>query len=269
MEERVALFIDGSNLYHGFIDSAKGLNFRPADYQNLDFMALARNLAKGRQVTEVRYYVGRVRQEGDRSNYTHQRKLLNALERDGVTCRLGRLEKRERPDESARSLAKWLAALPKRAFNLEPSLCRELEDLSRQTLSRRLGVWLSNLSARGIRLHPDAYQELHRLRREGNGMVLVEKAVDVMIATDMLSMAYRDDYDVAYLLSADGDFTPVVEEIRKTGRKVFAASPLPCATLANHANAFIRLKRDFFTDLWRKTTPSRSPAAARKARQRR
>lgn len=266
MEERVALFIDGSNLYHGFIDSAKGLNFRPADYQNLDFVALARKLAKGRQVVEVRYYVGRVKQEGDRSNYTHQRKLLSALERDGVTCRLGRLEKRQRPDESARSLAKWLAALPKRTFNLEPGLYRELEDLGRQTLSRRLGAWLGNLSARDIRLHPDAYKELHRLRQEGSGVVLVEKAVDVMIATDMLSMAYRGDYDVAYLLSADGDFTPVVDEVRKTGRKVFAASPLPCVILANHADAFIRLKRDFFTDLWRKPPPSQPLKTKRKAR---
>ena len=256
MEERAVLFVDGSNFYHGLTNSKEGPGFRPADYKNLDFMALALKLVKGRQVKEVRYYVGKVKQEGDLSNYTRQRQLLDALEQSGVTCRLGRLEKRKLQSENPMPLAEWLAALPKRGFNLPPEIVRELEALSRQTVSRRLREWLQSLSARNIRLHPVAYKELQRLRQAGSEAVWVEKAVDVMITVDMLSMAYRDDYDVAYLLSADGDFTPVVAEVRRTGRKVFAASASYGSALADQVNAFIPLKRDFFTGLWRKTDHS-------------
>ena len=38
-----------------------------------------------------------------------------------------------------------------------------------------------------------------------------------MIATDMISMAYDNEYDVAYLLSADGDYTPAVKKNQGTG----------------------------------------------------
>ena len=46
------------------------------------------------------------------------------------------------------------------------------------------------------------------------------------IAVDMVVKAMEDEFDVAYLLSADGDFVPAVETVRKMGKKVFAASPV-------------------------------------------
>ena len=71
-----------------------------------------------------------------------------------------------------------------------------------------------------------------------------------MIATDMISMAYDDRYDVAYLLSADGDFTPVVKKIKEMGRTVFIASPSSGAQLkAASGGNFILLKPEFFIDL--------------------
>jgi uncharacterized LabA/DUF88 family protein len=45
-----------------------------------------------------------------------------------------------------------------------------------------------------------------------------EKGVDVKIATDMVSLAYRDLYDAAILVSGDGDLAPAVQEIRRIGR---------------------------------------------------
>ena len=254
--ERAILFIDGNNFYHGCVG---GLGFSAADYREWDFIALAEKLAgPNRRVAEVRHYIGQVRQEkGDSFRYERQRRFIRALERDGVVCLMGRLEKRGRPDENAGALMRWLAALPGREFKLERRFRRELEDLSRQTLPRRLGAWLNSLAPRGERLHPQAYAELHRLRCEASGAVWVEKAVDVMIAVDMISMAHRDAYDAAYLLSADGDFTPAVDEVRDIGKKVFAASPLYGAALAARANAFISMKRDFFAGLWRENAPVR------------
>ncbi len=48
----------------------------------------------------------------------------------------------------------------------------------------------------------------------------VEKGVDIKIAVDMLSLAVRDVYDVAILVSGDGDFASVVEAVQDFGKHV-------------------------------------------------
>lgn len=50
--------------------------------------------------------------------------------------------------------------------------------------------------------------------------VYEEKGVDVQIAVDMLTGAFRDVYDVAVLVSSDGDFRPAVEAVREVGKRV-------------------------------------------------
>ena len=47
-----------------------------------------------------------------------------------------------------------------------------------------------------------------------------EKGVDVKIATDMVALAYAGEYDVAVLVSGDGDLAPAVHEVRRIGRRV-------------------------------------------------
>lgn len=47
-----------------------------------------------------------------------------------------------------------------------------------------------------------------------------EKGVDVRMATDMISLAWVDNYDVAVLVSSDGDFVPVAEFLETKGVKV-------------------------------------------------
>ena len=51
----------------------------------------------------------------------------------------------------------------------------------------------------------------------------VEKKVDVAIAVDLVRMAYQDQYDVAYLLSADADYVTAVKEAQRLGKTVFGA----------------------------------------------
>ncbi len=51
----------------------------------------------------------------------------------------------------------------------------------------------------------------------------VEKGVDVQIATDMMSFGVRNGYDVAVLVSNDGDLAPAVEFLRDHGKKVYHA----------------------------------------------
>jgi uncharacterized LabA/DUF88 family protein len=79
---------------------------------------------------------------------------------------------------------------------------------------------------------------------------MVEKAVDVMLAVDMVVMAERDQYDAAYLLSADGDFTPAVAAVRAHGKKVYGVSPAHGAQLAAAVDTFINLKREWFNDCY-------------------
>lgn len=47
-----------------------------------------------------------------------------------------------------------------------------------------------------------------------------EKGVDTRIATDLISLAWSDSYDVAVLVSADRDFVPVAEFLQAKGIKV-------------------------------------------------
>lgn len=81
----------------------------------------------------------------------------------------------------------------------------------------------------GYRRQQKFFQSLHNAesltlklgRLEKRGGTYVEKGVDVAIAVDMMAMAHSNSIDVFYLVSADADFVPVVEEIKRLGKKVF------------------------------------------------
>lgn len=47
-----------------------------------------------------------------------------------------------------------------------------------------------------------------------------EKRADVYLATDMVDLCHRDEYDVAYLISGDMDLTPAVDIVVREGKKV-------------------------------------------------
>ena len=79
---------------------------------------------------------------------------------------------------------------------------------------------------------------------------MVEKAVDVMLAVDLVMMAQRDEFDSAYILSADGDYTPAVEAVIGLGKAVYAFSPAQGAQLGGVVRAFIRPKADWFGDCY-------------------
>lgn len=60
--------------------------------------------------------------------------------------------------------------------------------------------------------------KLGRLQRRGN--TWNETRVDVQIATDMLSMSYHNAYDITILITGDGDYAPMVEEVKRLGKLV-------------------------------------------------
>jgi len=145
--ERLIIFIDGSNLFHGL----RYLNIR-IDYGKLiDFLKENRHLVRT-------YFYTAVPQEKD-------------IKRGSV----------------------------------------EWESLIRQKR------FLDELALTGIKV------KTAKLRKTPKGEY-IEKEVDIMISTDMLSLAYQNAYDTALLVSGDSDFIYTVEEIQRIGKRVENAS---------------------------------------------
>lgn len=208
--QRATFFLDGNNWYH----SLKDLGF--ANLQRLRYPRVFEKLAgPARTWTEARYYIPDVGPMGSPVLLAEQREFLKQLrEQDDRICvvQTGRLEPRAAKSEAARRLLEYLAGLK-------------------------------------IRIDPRVYHDLVALgRAHEKAHVFVEKAVDVQIAVDLVQMAIGDKFDVAYLLSADGDYTPAVEAVRSHGKKIFSATPAPCAKLAAAVNTHIPLRTAWFDD---------------------
>lgn len=208
MADRAVVFVDGNNWYH----SLKNLGLMGLG--RMSYVKVSQKLVGPRQWLGTRYYIGQVPQVGDVSLYSEQRRFLAALRAEDprISTYLGRLERRPVRDPAAKALRKYLSSL---RVKIDRAVFQDLMEIARQ----------------------------HQ-----NVTALVEKAVDVMLAVDMVVMAERDEYDAAYLLSADGDFTPAVCAARDQSKKVYIASPAAGAQLASVANSFIRLSGDWFDD---------------------
>ncbi len=208
--DRAVCFVDGSNFYHGC--SRLGLT----GLSRLNYAKVSLKLAGPRDWSATRYYVGQIPGTGNLRLAEDQKKFLDFLRAcdPRMSVHLGRIEPRPAKSQAAVELGRYLAELRVR---IDPQVYRELVAIS------------------------TSYAET---------TVMVEKAVDVMIAIDMVVMAERDEFDTAYLLSADGDLTPAVEAVRASGRKVFVASAQSGARLAASCNTFIRFRSEWFDDLF-------------------
>jgi len=47
----------------------------------------------------------------------------------------------------------------------------------------------------------------------------IEKKVDIKIAIDVISLAFEDAYDIAVLVTGDGDFLPVGKKVKEMDKK--------------------------------------------------
>ncbi|WP_461828647.1 LabA-like NYN domain-containing protein [Aquifex sp.] len=143
MRERIVIFIDGSNLFHGL----RYLNIK------IDYSKLVEFLKRDRYLVRAYFYTA-VPQEKDVKKGTPE----------------------------------WDSLMRQRRF-------------------------LDELSMMGIKVRTS------NLRKLPSGEYL-EKEVDIMLATDMLSLAYKDAYDTAVLVSGDSDFIYTVEEVQRLGKRV-------------------------------------------------
>ncbi len=56
------------------------------------------------------------------------------------------------------------------------------------------------------------------------GGTYIQKGVDTLIATDMVTMAFLGHYDVAILVSGDGDLAPAVDAVKAAGKQIIVAA---------------------------------------------
>jgi uncharacterized LabA/DUF88 family protein len=181
-----------------------------ANKLGLDYAKISRKLLGPRTWLETRYYIGQLSSVS--ASYSDQRKFVDKLHKTDprISVHFGRLEPRFVENAAAKEILRYLNGLTKK-------------------------------------IDTRTYKELVAIaKKHEQTMVWTEKAVDVQLAVDMVVMATRDEYDCAYLLSADGDFTGAVNYVRGLGKKVFAASPLHGAQIAKAVGTFISLEAAWF-----------------------
>lgn len=101
-------------------------------------------------------------------------------------------------------------------------------------------------------LYNTPYLEVRLGSSKMRGDVAVEKGVDIMIATDLLRAAWDNLYDVAILVSGDGDFSYAVQAVKDMGKHVEVAAfqanlSMELSQVADDRELFTP---DYFSQLW-------------------
>jgi len=171
----------------------------------LNYPRLAERLVMGREWIETRYYVGEVAAAGG-PLHTQQKAFLDSIRahpRQQVV--LGRIQRFHESNPLAHELSQYLAGLR-------------------------------------IRIDTAVYKTLVELaKKHKQVMTYKEKGVDVALACDMVRFAQEGRYDLAYLISNDGDLRPAVELVRHYGKRVFAAGRIVGPILRQACNRTIIL----------------------------
>jgi uncharacterized LabA/DUF88 family protein len=141
-QERVIIFVDGSNLYHSL-----KFHFKRTD---IDIGRFCQKVLGNRKLIRVYYYNALVSQKEEPERYADQQKFLATIEAiPYFELKMGRL-----------------------VYNNWP------------------------------------------------GTPPYEKGVDIMLATDMLTHAYSDNYDTALLVAGDSDYVYALQAVKNAGKHV-------------------------------------------------
>jgi uncharacterized LabA/DUF88 family protein len=91
-----------------------------------------------------------------------------------------------------------------------------------------------------------------------------EKGVDILIASHMLTQAYNRACDTVLLISGDGDYAPVIQEVKRFGIKVENAflKRSRSGALREHCDVFINLTEHLLTECshTKKAAPAKAEA---------
>ncbi len=145
-KERIAIFIDGSNVYHNL----KNL-FPDKKSFDFNFEKFTNYLVKDRFLFKIYYYNAPLDIMQDKEKYIKQQKFFDKI---------------------------------KRITNFVFVMCRMQK------------------------------------RKIGDKTIYEVKEDDIHLAVDMVKSACNDDYDIAVLVSSDGDFVPAIKAVIEKGKKV-------------------------------------------------
>ena len=70
------------------------------------------------------------------------------------------------------------------------------------------------------------------------------KGVDIMLTIDVLGHGFRDHYDSVLLVAGDGDYVPLLEEVKRLGKNAYVAF-----LRGNGLNESLRIAADRFFDI--------------------
>ena len=105
---------------------------------------------------------------------------------------------------------------------------QKLHQWTTNFLARQPGVQVTMLERQRKRKGPTCpacHEEMAKCNECGADMRgTEEKGVDTRIATDMIKLAWVDNYDAVVLLSSDRDFVPIVEFLGTRGIKAIHAA---------------------------------------------
>lgn len=91
---------------------------------------------------------------------------------------------------------------------------QRIREVSSQIKGMQFGQW--RFSPTSSNLSPVVLKKHNRSAKR--------KGVDIRITVEALSHAFRNNADVFLLLSGDGDYVPLVEELRRTGKQVYVSA---------------------------------------------
>jgi len=177
------IFVDGSNYYHSL---KKTFSTTKVNFQKVsDF------LVKDNNLINIYFYVSPVQRQENSDKYSSQQKYFEKLKLvKRLELILGRLEHRR---------------------NLK------MDKIKKDTQKLFLGIKPS--------LNPNQTKEFEELKSNIDDVLKygnkVEKGVDVNLAVDLVTLAFENKYDVAMIISNDGDFVPAVKKAQAYGKKVY------------------------------------------------
>lgn len=179
---RVSIFIDGNNLYHGL----RFIYGRIKSLKDFNFGEFIKFLIRKRELVEVFYYNAELDKLRDLDKYSSQEEFFSKLRQ-----------------------------IPK--FNL--ILCKLLK--------------------RKIKNSDEYYYVL--------------KEDDLHMAVDMVEGAYENRFDVAVIVSGDGDFVPAVKSVKRKNKQVenFYFKKSSSRNLKNYCDSSFELNKDILNQFFK------------------
>lgn len=180
---RIMIFVDGSNYYHSLKKS-----FHTA---KIDFQKVSDFLSKGNDLINIYFYVSPVPWQEDAEKYSSQQKYFEKLKLiKRLELILGRLEHRKN---------------------------KKLEKVKRDFHKLYIEI-KEDINSERTADFEELEKNLDEILKFGNK---VEKGVDVNLAVDLVTLAFENKYDIAIVISNDGDFVPAVKKAQSYGQKVY------------------------------------------------